>query len=108
MVDAASGFGWVWSGIESLPTAIFALGSDVCGDAGEPAGDGFHWTADDDEPVPHAAQDVVAAADGGDGDVRVLGSAQRWSGALELTYFKNRKITSVPVRKFAGTLLYCG
>jgi hypothetical protein len=34
---------------------------------------------------------VVAAADSGDGDVRVLGSAQRWSGALELTYFKNRK-----------------
>ena len=74
MVDAASDFRRIRYGIQCAAKAFRWLGSAVRSDPSQSAGNGHHWTKDDDKPAFGIAQVVVAATDGRDRNVTV-----RWS-----------------------------
>src|SRR5580704_9648466 len=109
MVVAAGHFRWIRHGIQSFAAAVCALQWFVRRDAGQSLAARLCWAQDDDQPAPLAAQDVVAAAVGGDGDVIVRRSTQRRRGALELArgnYRENQKRPGAIIHRDA--LFFCG
>ena len=87
MVDATRAVWKLWNGTESHVAAVRTFGGIVCGHAGESGGDGLFGQADDDEPLPASAENVVAAAIGGSRFFIRSGDAQCFcSGTLILSF----------------------